>query len=170
MCVNSMRPSTRAGIARDWTRSPQTCLAPGVLFFRANAVREETVTKIPYITDMLLDSRVHQEKKRSLQSGSRQRDGQAASDSLTHESIESSHAVDTSHANLGDDSAYEHSDDAHRQLPRCPNCGWRNVRLSHSNGVMDKVFKFFAVVPFRCRSCGLRFHRRFIARAVGGGE
>jgi DNA-directed RNA polymerase subunit RPC12/RpoP len=43
-------------------------------------------------------------------------------------------------------------------LPRCPNCGWQNVRLSKSNG-FDHVISAFHLKPFRCRSCGHRFYR-----------
>jgi hypothetical protein len=53
-----------------------------------------------------------------------------------------------------------------KELPRCPNCGWRNVRLSHSNGPIDTVLKMFTVFPFRCRSCGLRFHRRWVIKQI----
>lgn len=44
-------------------------------------------------------------------------------------------------------------------MPRCPNCGWQNVRLSHIRGIFDTVLGVFSVFPFRCRSCGARFHR-----------
>jgi predicted RNA-binding Zn-ribbon protein involved in translation (DUF1610 family) len=44
-------------------------------------------------------------------------------------------------------------------MPRCPNCGWQNVRLSHNKGVLDTLLGIFSVSPFRCRSCGARFHR-----------
>jgi hypothetical protein len=44
-------------------------------------------------------------------------------------------------------------------LPRCPSCGWQNVRLSHSRGALDSALVFFSIHAFRCRSCGLRFHR-----------
>lgn len=54
--------------------------------------------------------------------------------------------------------------DAEQQVPRCPNCGWRNVRKSHSNGLVDTLMRMFSVVPFRCRSCGLRFHRRWVTK------
>jgi len=43
-------------------------------------------------------------------------------------------------------------------LPRCPNCGWQNVRLSKSTG-LDRVISALRIKPFRCRSCGHRFHR-----------
>ena len=44
-------------------------------------------------------------------------------------------------------------------MPRCPHCGWQNVRLSHNKGVLDALLGIFSVFPFRCRSCGARFHR-----------
>ncbi len=44
-------------------------------------------------------------------------------------------------------------------IPRCPKCGWRNVRFSHNKGVVDSALGMFSIFPFRCRSCGSRFHR-----------
>jgi predicted Zn-ribbon and HTH transcriptional regulator len=60
--------------------------------------------------------------------------------------------------------------EAAKELPRCPNCGWRNVRLSHSKGPIDTVLKMFTVFPFRCRSCGLRFHRRWATKPAKADE
>jgi len=55
--------------------------------------------------------------------------------------------------------AYEPHESSTGALPRCPNCGWQNVRFSHSRGVWDAALEVFSVLPFRCRSCGARFHR-----------
>lgn len=45
------------------------------------------------------------------------------------------------------------------RLPRCPNCGWQDVRPSHSGGVLAQALALFSVAPFRCRSCSHRFYR-----------
>jgi hypothetical protein len=47
--------------------------------------------------------------------------------------------------------------------PRCPRCGWRNTRLSHTKSMLDSVLRTFSLRAFRCRSCGKRF--RAIRRA-----
>ena len=44
--------------------------------------------------------------------------------------------------------------------PRCPACGWTDVRLSMSHGFLDGLVRMVGLVPYRCRSCGLRFYRR----------
>jgi hypothetical protein len=44
-------------------------------------------------------------------------------------------------------------------LPRCPGCGWQNVRMSHSKGILDYALEMFSVFAFRCRSCGMRFYK-----------
>jgi hypothetical protein len=44
---------------------------------------------------------------------------------------------------------------------RCPGCGWRNVRLSHTRTVIDSALSMFSIFPFRCRSCGIRFRRYY---------
>jgi hypothetical protein len=49
--------------------------------------------------------------------------------------------------------------------PRCPKCGWQDVRLSHSKGVVDSLLLMFSFHAFRCRSCGTRFHRFYRGRA-----
>ena len=49
-------------------------------------------------------------------------------------------------------------------MPRCPKCGWQDVRLSHSKGAVDSFLSMFSVHAFRCRSCGMRFHRFFRRR------
>jgi predicted RNA-binding Zn-ribbon protein involved in translation (DUF1610 family) len=43
--------------------------------------------------------------------------------------------------------------------PRCPNCGWRDVRFAHLRGVLDWALRVVSVAAFRCRSCGHRFYR-----------
>jgi len=62
------------------------------------------------------------------------------------------------------DAAGKDSAGGPQQIPRCPNCGWRNVRLSHSTGPIDTIMKMFSVAPFRCRSCGTRFRRRWAVK------
>jgi hypothetical protein len=49
-------------------------------------------------------------------------------------------------------------------MPRCPKCGWQDVRLSHSKGVVDSMLLMFSFHAFRCRSCGSRFHRFYRRR------
>lgn len=44
-------------------------------------------------------------------------------------------------------------------FPRCPNCGWQDVRPSHSKGALDLALAVFSIAPFRCRSCSHRFYR-----------
>lgn len=63
-----------------------------------------------------------------------------------------------------DDAAEKDSGGGPQKIPRCPNCGWRNVRLSHSTGPIDTIMKMFSVAPFRCRSCGTRFRRRWVVK------
>ena len=43
--------------------------------------------------------------------------------------------------------------------PRCPVCGWMDVRRSMPRGVLDRVVRIVGLVPYRCRSCGQRFYR-----------
>jgi DNA-directed RNA polymerase subunit RPC12/RpoP len=43
--------------------------------------------------------------------------------------------------------------------PRCPECGWMDVRRSMPKGLLDGVVKVVGLVPYRCRSCGHRFYR-----------
>lgn len=47
--------------------------------------------------------------------------------------------------------------------PRCPNCGWRDVRFARLRGTLDRMFRQFSVLAFRCRSCGHRFYRHYRA-------
>ena len=41
---------------------------------------------------------------------------------------------------------------------RCPSCGARDVRPSHTKGVLDRILEGFRKKPYRCRACGRRFH------------
>lgn len=41
----------------------------------------------------------------------------------------------------------------------CPNCGWFDIRLSASRGVLDDILGMFFLIPFRCRTCSARFYR-----------
>lgn len=43
--------------------------------------------------------------------------------------------------------------------PRCPDCGWTDVRRSMPHGLLDGLVRMVGLVPYRCRSCGLRFYR-----------
>lgn len=44
-------------------------------------------------------------------------------------------------------------------VPRCPNCGWQDVRVSRSRSALGIALGFFSIAPFRCRSCSHRFYR-----------
>jgi transposase-like protein len=46
-----------------------------------------------------------------------------------------------------------------RRLPRCPQCGWRDVRLSYTRNTLDLILGMFSVRRFKCRSCGWYFRR-----------
>jgi len=41
---------------------------------------------------------------------------------------------------------------------RCPNCGSRDVRVSHSRRALDAILRIFHRVPIRCRQCQNRFY------------
>jgi DNA-directed RNA polymerase subunit RPC12/RpoP len=43
--------------------------------------------------------------------------------------------------------------------PRCPECGWMDVRRSMPKGVVDGLVRIVGLIPYRCRSCGQRFYR-----------
>ena len=43
--------------------------------------------------------------------------------------------------------------------PRCPECGWMDVRRSMPKGPLDFLVRMVGLVPYRCRSCGQRFYR-----------
>ena len=46
--------------------------------------------------------------------------------------------------------------------PRCPNCGWRNVRIAHTKGLLDKLLSsVVSIQRFKCRSCGRYFRHRY---------
>lgn len=46
-----------------------------------------------------------------------------------------------------------------RDLPRCPNCGWHDVRFSYTKRAIDVVLGIISVQRFKCRSCGHYFRR-----------
>jgi tRNA(Ile2) C34 agmatinyltransferase TiaS len=50
---------------------------------------------------------------------------------------------------------------AETEMPRCPRCGWHDVRRSISKGAFDFIFTTFSLSPFRCRTCAHRFYRLF---------
>lgn len=43
--------------------------------------------------------------------------------------------------------------------PRCPMCGWTDVRRSMPHGFLDRIVRMVGLLPYRCRSCGQRFYR-----------
>jgi hypothetical protein len=45
------------------------------------------------------------------------------------------------------------------KAPRCPVCGWTDVRRSMPHGLLDRVVRIVGLVPYRCRSCSHRFYR-----------
>jgi len=45
------------------------------------------------------------------------------------------------------------------KVPRCPECGWMDVRRSMPNGFLDGLVRIVGLVPYRCRTCGRRFYR-----------
>jgi transposase-like protein len=46
--------------------------------------------------------------------------------------------------------------------PRCPNCGWGNVRIAHTKGMLDRILSTAASIQrFKCRSCGRYFRHRY---------
>ena len=45
------------------------------------------------------------------------------------------------------------------KVPRCPNCGWTDVRRSMPRKMLDYAVRIVGLVPYRCRSCGERFYR-----------
>ena len=51
-------------------------------------------------------------------------------------------------------------------IPRCPNCGGKDIRPSFAEGMRDSIMLFFQMTPFRCRACEKRFYRR-VARTEG---
>lgn len=53
----------------------------------------------------------------------------------------------------------EDEEDDSEKAPRCPNCGWTDVRRSMPHGFVDHLVRIVGLVPYRCRSCGERFYR-----------
>jgi transposase-like protein len=47
-----------------------------------------------------------------------------------------------------------------RPMPRCPSCGWQNVRISLTKNLLDVILGSFSIRRFKCRSCGRYFRRR----------
>jgi hypothetical protein len=45
-------------------------------------------------------------------------------------------------------------------VPRCPSCGWQNVRFAKSHAI-DHALALLNIRPFRCRSCRHRFYRLY---------
>lgn len=41
----------------------------------------------------------------------------------------------------------------------CPVCGLRNTRLSNQRMGFEYFLKMLLILPYRCRTCGLRFWR-----------
>jgi transposase-like protein len=68
-------------------------------------------------------------------------------------------------------SEHENSSEAQGQVeaapaanlkPRCPNCGWRNVRIAHTRGWLDMLLSSaVSIQRFKCRSCGRYFRHRY---------
>jgi transposase-like protein len=45
--------------------------------------------------------------------------------------------------------------------PRCPNCGWKNVRISHNKNLLDTILASISIQRFKCRTCGRYFRHRY---------
>jgi hypothetical protein len=45
-----------------------------------------------------------------------------------------------------------------RSLPGCWNCGFQNVRRSHSHPLLDTFARAFLLYPHRCGKCLARFY------------
>ncbi len=43
--------------------------------------------------------------------------------------------------------------------PVCPKCGWRDVRLSATRGLIDTLLSTLSLAAWRCRTCNARFYR-----------
>jgi hypothetical protein len=41
----------------------------------------------------------------------------------------------------------------------CPRCGSDDLRRSGKRTLFDRVLRLFALKPYRCRACRVRFHR-----------
>jgi hypothetical protein len=48
---------------------------------------------------------------------------------------------------------------APRPMPRCPRCGWQNVRVSLTRNPLDVILGVVSIQRFKCRSCGNYFRR-----------
>ena len=46
-----------------------------------------------------------------------------------------------------------------RPMPRCPSCGWQNVRISRTKKPLDLILGMVSIQRFKCRSCGNYFRR-----------
>jgi transposase-like protein len=46
-----------------------------------------------------------------------------------------------------------------RPMPRCPSCGWGNVRISRTKTTLDLILGVVSIQRFKCRSCGNYFRR-----------
>jgi hypothetical protein len=42
----------------------------------------------------------------------------------------------------------------------CPKCGSTDVRRARGEGMVALLRSFFGQMPFRCRSCRVKFYRR----------
>ena len=51
-------------------------------------------------------------------------------------------------------------------LPRCPRCGWHDVRFSYTRKAFDFLFRVISVERFKCRTCGAHFRRRWFGSRV----
>jgi hypothetical protein len=58
----------------------------------------------------------------------------------------------------GEVDAEEEEDEPEFEQPFCPRCGWHNTRPSHTSNLLDMAVRMFGFHPYRCRSCGNRFH------------
>lgn len=51
-------------------------------------------------------------------------------------------------------------------IPRCPDCGAKDIRSSFAEGLRDSIMLLFQMTPFRCRACTKRFYRRVTRTAA----
>ena len=58
-----------------------------------------------------------------------------------------------------DEAPVDGEGDGGEKALRCPVCGWMDVRRSMPKGFVDALVRMVGLVPYRCRSCGLRFYR-----------
>jgi hypothetical protein len=185
MCGNYLRRSIRTTIApvlMDW--QALFLAGGGKLLVLVLALSEKSASIWGCNPVMLIGRPVARGKKQGVQVDPPQPDeklppdASAAKPALAPEQppTEEENAGGTMPGGAADEEIEAQADgetetaDAEQKLPRCPNCGWRNVRKSHSNGPIDTLMKMFSVLPFRCRSCGLRFHRRWITKKADADE